>query len=168
MNPPKRTHLLLSPRLSWWLPELRAVVAARNQTVHGCLPCPRLHEGFGEFLPPSGSPVGGFQPQRIRTLAFLFPLSSVRIEARFPSWPQMELGPQLRGCPLTSRSQSPSSPSRGSPEPAEPMPAARRHGLGSPAPLRSQISGSLAPTDFAQQLLRFARAPGMARSQAAA
>lgn len=159
LEPSIRTHLLPSPRLVWWLPGTRqftdacpALVGMRDSGSSGFRPGRLL----GDSNPSAFEPSPSFSHQLCENRS---PLSFLATDGPWS---------QLRGCPLTSRSQSSSGRSRGSTEPAEPMPTARRHGLGIPALLRSQISGSLAPTDFTQQPLRVAWAPGMARSQAAA
>lgn len=167
LEPQRRIHSLPSPRLGWRLPGLLTVGLPRTRQLIDACPALAGSKGLRKSLCQSRSPVESPLPQGVRTLAFLFP-SARRMEARFPPGHRWTSVPSFAAAPLTSRVRGPLGRSRGSPEPSELMPAARGHGPGSPAPPRTQVWVSLAPADFAQQPLRVARAPVVARRQAVA
>lgn len=80
----------------------------------------------------------------------------------------MNLGPHLSRGPAHQPPTVSCESLEGVSGPAEPMPAARLHRPGSPAPPRSRVSISAAPSDFSQRPLGAARVPRVARRQAAA
>lgn len=137
----------------------------------GCLSCQGPDSPPTRGAPgvpaPAGSLVGSPHAQRALNIAFLFPLCTAnRSPLPFPSTSVPSSAVAL----LTSPSRSPLGRSRGSPGPAEPMPAARLHPRpsGSAAPPRSRVSVLAAPSDFSKPSLRASGAPGVARRQAAA
>lgn len=97
------------------------------------LPGTRQLEDTGSPGVPTSVPVSGWESpsQCSRTLAFLFPLvwqrQSKPVSLPSPSWTSV---PSSAAAPLTSPSWSPLGRFRGSPEPAEPMSAPHRQGLG--------------------------------------
>lgn len=157
-----RVHSVPSLTRGWRLPGLWAVLAAKDQTALGS-------RGLQESPPSSWFEVGSPHPSALAPSPSFFPLLGEGNPSRFPF--PVPFGPRSPA-PRLPRSPAPAGflwvASGGRPKPqSQCLPRAVR-ALGSSAPLRSQVWVSLAPSDFAQQPLRVAGAPGVARRQAAA